>query len=80
MSKLAEVIDHFVCVSPLFPFTAFTVVRSAASADGESVSPIYTCAFLFTATLNSHQTLFHINGCYAARCNTDARCNNRREM
>ena len=67
-NEFAEVIDHFGCISPVFPFTAFSVVRGAASADGDAVSYIYTCACLFTAPLNSHQTLFLINdhdGCVA---------------
>ena len=70
-NEFAEVIDHFGCVSPVFPFTAFTVVRGAASADGDAVSPFYTCAFLFTAPLNYHQTLFLINyhdGCISSWC------------
>ena len=70
-NEFVDVIDHFRCVFPVFPFTAFDVVRGAAFADGEAVSPIDMCAFLFTAPLNYHHTLFLINehdGCISSSC------------
>ena len=44
-NEIAEVIDNFGCVSLVFPFTAFTVVRGATSVDGDAVSQARATSF-----------------------------------